>query len=52
MLHHEQNKLYLIRFFYIDALIVNDFIHFKLISSSIVKIVEYYLMEFLIFNET
>ena len=30
---------------------VNDFIHFKLIVSNIIKIVEYYLMEFFIFNE-
>ena len=30
---------------------VNDFIHFKLIISNIVKIVAYYLMEFFIFNK-
>ena len=30
----------------------NDFIHFKLIISNIIKIVEYYLMEFSTFNES
>ena len=31
--------------------IVNDFIYFKLIISNIIKIVEHYLMEILIFDE-
>ena len=30
---------------------VHNFIHFKLITSIIIKILEYYLIEFLIFNE-
>ena len=32
--------------------LVNNFIHFKLIVSSIIRKVENYLMKLLIFNET